>query len=285
MSAVTDLESRENSGKVAALYTVLALGFACLYWLAVQWSHSGTLPFPIESAGFFRNSAGGTIVWAILSCFGPAIAAVIAVALFQGRPGLVRLKDRILLWRIPAWLYVAALFGAVINLAVIAAGYATGTMHYAPTLSFIRLPAMFLMMIVFDGPLGEEIGWRGVLLPELLERFKPLPASLMVGVVWYLWHIPLNAADGKGMHLAGHALFLYSCLALAVIQTWFFLRSGGSVFLAIFVHNCSNYFTFLRLKMFTRATTSPLPIVTYLVMLTLIAIAAGLAIRRARAHP
>jgi membrane protease YdiL (CAAX protease family) len=108
------------------------------------------------------------------------------------------------------------------------------------------------------------------MLPQLLETMRPLPAALLVGIVWYLWHIPLYAADAKGMSLGAHALFAVSCVALSIIFTWFWLQSKGSTLFAIYLHDCSNYFIFLRMKAFTVTGESQWPRVAYFLLLLVI---------------
>src|SRR5574337_857223 len=57
----------------------------------------------------------------------------------------------------------------------------------------IFLPAQFLWLLFYlltTGPLGEELGWRGFALPRLLKRFNPFVASLVLGAIWGVWHLP-----------------------------------------------------------------------------------------------
>ncbi len=85
---------------------------------------------------------------------------------------------------------------------------------------------LFFVMAVIDGPLGEEIGWRGVLLPRAdAPHVAARRRAAIVGVVWYAWHVPLYATDEKLPGSASTLIFLYSCVALSVIMTWFFLKS------------------------------------------------------------
>ena len=101
---------------------------------------------------------------------------------------------------------------------------------------------------------GEEVGWRGYFLPRLLRQMGPVPASLVVGVVWFLWHLPLYAADGMALTPAFLASYLIELLAVATIYTWFFLRSDGSVLLAILLHDAFNYVQFLATRLFPAMT-------------------------------
>ena len=58
------------------------------------------------------------------------------------------------------------------------------------------LPLLFLLILVLGGPMGEEFGWRGLVLPLLLRRWSPLLASLLLVVLWLVWHLPLFWLEG-----------------------------------------------------------------------------------------
>jgi membrane protease YdiL (CAAX protease family) len=170
----------------------------------------------------------------------------------------------------------------VLNAAVVLTGCATGTMHYDGTaFAPLKFVLFFFVMAALDGPLGEEIGWRGVLLPQLMQRIPPLAAALVVGVVWYAWHVPLYAAEDKLPALGDHAMFLYSCIALSIVMTWLFLKSGASTFLMIYVHDATNYATFLRFKLFPKIAASPWPTAVYAALLFVLACAAAIALAHA----
>ena len=99
-----------------------------------------------------------------------------------------------------------------------------------------------MLLITFVGALGEETGWRGYALPQLQRRFSPLASSLILALVWFGWHLPqffLIAAYrdfGPGQY-AGMFLGL-TCGA--VILTWLYNRSGGSILLVAVWHGLYN---------------------------------------------
>jgi len=80
-----------------------------------------------------------------------------------------------------------------------------------------------LLFAVFSGPLGEEPGWRGFALPRLLERYPALTASLILGVVWAAWHLPLLLVDDLTVYGTINAVLA------AVVFTWVYQNTGGSV--------------------------------------------------------
>lgn len=87
----------------------------------------------------------------------------------------------------------------------------------------------FILMIAI-GCIGEEVGWRGYLLPLLLKRHNSLLSSIILGTLWGFWH----AGDyGEGI---GFLLFVVSTIALSIIMTWLYHKSNGSVLVAILFH-------------------------------------------------
>ena len=102
-----------------------------------------------------------------------------------------------------------------------------------PGLGQTAVLLLVFLLLPIAAPLGEEIGWRGVALPHLLTRRSPLTASLILGVIWSVWHLPGVLANPA---LRVPAPFLLSVVPLAVLFTWQFLKSGGSLFIAVLFH-------------------------------------------------
>ena len=90
---------------------------------------------------------------------------------------------------------------------------------------------------------GEELGWRGYLLPRLLERYSALTASLMVGLLWGLWHLSLFLTPAFPHSERSFPLFMISTTVYSVWFTWLFLRTRGSVLLATLFHASLNLFS------------------------------------------
>ena len=91
------------------------------------------------------------------------------------------------------------------------------------------------------GPLFEEIGWRGFALPRIERLHGPLLASLILGVLWALWHlpeilVPSWAASSGGGGVLGITLFTLTAVTFTIVITWVFNNTRASVLLAILVH-------------------------------------------------
>ncbi len=272
------------SSRIVVLFTALSLGFAALYWLLIALAQHAMLPFAFGPFDFSldHSSVPGMCLALVLRVFGPALAAVMALGYLQGRPGLSELWQSVTRWRLPGRMYALAFFGPVVAISlVVAVAWPLGLLKLLPELIHpSRLLIFFPMMLVFDGPLGEEVGWRGVLLPQLLKQVDAIRASLLVGCVWFAWHIPLYLADGKDLHPLS---FFVEVVSLSVITTWFFLKSGGSTAMAIFFHNATNYAQFLLIKSFRIEDADFATVeMIYDSLLVAVAIVAALALHRNR---
>jgi len=257
----------KRSLKGAVLYTVLALGLSLLYW-AIAVSGGGRFPF-------------GQAFWGIARSYTCAVAAVVAAAYLGGFGGLKTLWATVTAWGFSWKLYVLSIFGFLVIIlggtcAAAVFGQETVTIGKATPAS---IAILFIYTLLADGPLGEEIGWRGFLLPTLLRNMSPVRASLVLGVIWWLWHIPLYKADGPRFHLSGTFLILYLIteLSLSLIFTWFFLRAGRSAFIAILVHTGNNFTWMMQRIVFPHAAS---PEIAFRLITAGLAIAAGIDLTR-----
>ncbi len=113
---------------------------------------------------------------------------------------------------------------------------------------FLSTPSMiipFLIRVFLNGPLPEELGWRGYVLDRLQERWNPLVSSLVLGGIWALFHLPLFFIQDTYHHLQGAGspwfwLFMAQIIPLAVIFTWIFNNTRRSTLGAILFHFINN---------------------------------------------
>jgi uncharacterized protein len=116
----------------------------------------------------------------------PAISAVITKKMMEGWPGVQDLLRRLILWKIGAgWYFFAIGFPIVVSLIVMYLGVLLGAPNQ---IQFSPISA--LSIFVFILVVGEEIGWRGYALPKMLDHWPALQTSLVLGVLWGLWHLP-----------------------------------------------------------------------------------------------
>jgi len=112
----------------------------------------------------------------------------------------------------------------------------------------------FAHNLLLGGSLGEEFGWRGFLLPALLQERSPLEVSLILAVVGGLWHLPIDLYAGFGVTGPGAILVrILFLVPVSIIFTWFYLRSKGSVLIAILLHTSVNVMSDLGLASYETA--------------------------------
>src|SRR5215213_233650 len=194
------------------------------------------------AAGVLEGSGWRAVTWV------PAIAALLAAALTGARGALRELGSRLVRWRVGwQWYLVVILGPAAFSLAV--AGVYTllgGSWSEAapPALlegALLFLPLFLLILTLTDG-LGEELAWRGFALPRLLTCYNALVASVVLGVIWALWHRPLVWTEGNAMYQQPVWLLLVDITAKSVLFTWVFLHTRGSVLIAMLFHGATNLF-------------------------------------------
>lgn len=178
-----------------------------------------------------------------LGGFGPGLAAVTLVAINGGRAGLRTWLKRCLHWRGNwGWMTLAFLSPLAV-LTIAAAIHMTlgGSLRPSPALSHAALfVANFGLVFLAGGPLGEEFGWRGYALPAMQDRLGWRRASLVLGIVWGVWHLPLFFVSGSAQNQGSIAAFFVLIVATSVFYTWLFNRSAGSVLPALVLHTASN---------------------------------------------
>ena len=91
---------------------------------------------------------------------------------------------------------------------------------------------IFLMMIVGGGL--EELGWRGLMLPELQKKINATYSSIIVGIVWALWHLPLFFIIGVSQYQGNFYLFALSTIMYSFLLTWFFNNTKSIVISVVF---------------------------------------------------
>jgi uncharacterized protein len=211
-------------------YFVLAFVFTWALWVPAALEARGLIsPLPVP-AGF-------------LGVFGPMVAAIVVTALEGGRAGLRSLLGRVVRWRVaPVWYAVAILGPLVLTLGAVALHVVLGGQPPSIGLLIGALPTLviYIVYMTLTVALGEEVGWRGYALPALQARYSALLASLILGVLWALWHLPQFFNPDTLYSNLPFVLFLAYIVPFAVLITWVFNSVGGSVLMAILMHALMN---------------------------------------------
>lgn len=220
MNTVADRMRRHS----LAAYFLLAFAISWLLWAPVV--ASGAQPGPATSLLII---AGG---------FGPLLAALIVTAAVEGRAGVRRWLGRLRPGRAGAvWYAVALLLPILLGLVVYtlyrAFGGTVPADWQAPPVAAYPIALLFAFLL---GGGQEEPGWRGFALPRLQQRRTALVSSIVVGLGWAAWHLPLFLSPAAPQSNMPFFLYLPHVLAISVIFTWLFNSTNGSVLIAMLFH-------------------------------------------------
>lgn len=184
-----------------------------------------------------------------LAPFGPTVAAFILSYLNGGMGGVKDLLKRGLslnfkkIWLFPIFLLMPAIVGLSLLLAVLSGE----PMPKITVLSqpWIIIPAFFYILFL-GGPLAEEFGWRGYALDRLQKYYNALVSSVILGVVWGLWHLPLFYMKGQDIYrnvpIWG---FILGTIFLSILFTWIYNNTNRSILAVLLFHTMSNLSHFI----------------------------------------
>jgi membrane protease YdiL (CAAX protease family) len=227
-----------------ATYFILAYAISWAFWLPLAASSHGLIPVRLPGTVFYS-----------LAALGPLLAALLASGLEGGRPAVRTLLSGLTKWRVGLRWYLAALLGyPALLLVALALDLLLGGAPSWPIddLRGIHMPFWFLLVINAPFVLCEEIGWRGYALPRLQaagntpQRTRSaLWATLVLWVLWATWHVPSFLMRDSLHHDTSFTLWTVWLLQMAILLTWLYNGSGGSVLLAWLYHAAMNYAGFV----------------------------------------
>ena len=170
----------------------------------------------------------------LLAVYAPGLSGIILVWWHYGLKGLGKFFQRLFLWRAPFtwWLFLLLGIPAIVYAASAINGTFTAAFPFSPW--YMVVPALLQSLLL--GPMGEEFGWRGLALPVLQRRFSPFWASLILGVIWAIWHAPAFAMSGTPQSAWSFGPFFIGLIAVAMIMTPLFNAGQGSLLIAILYH-------------------------------------------------
>lgn len=198
-----------------------------LLTFVVTWT-AWLLPLPL----------GGPVFY--LGVIAPALVALALTALTEGGAGIRRLLEPIGRWDVGARWYVLALsYMAVLKLsAALIHRLLTGAWPpFGEQPWFLMFAAILVSTWV---QAGEEIGWRGYALPRLARILGPGGASVVLGLIWALWHLPLFFLPGSGSHGQSFPVYLLYVTSLSVVMAWLYWKTSRSLLLVMIMHASVN---------------------------------------------
>ncbi len=206
------------------IFFVLTYSFSWLFWMPmVSTNHESRLLL-------------------IIGTFGPTLVALLLTGIDRGWSGLRELLGRLLIWRVNIFWY---LFSFLATMLVVMAsigiyvkiGGAVPQFN-DPRKIYLVIPAF--AYVLFLSVLGEEIGWRGYVLPRLQEKHGALLASLIIGVLWGFWHLPEFWMKSNFHSQIPLVLFILQDIALSIVLTWLYNGTGKSLLIVNLFHAASN---------------------------------------------
>ncbi|OOM77592.1 type II CAAX endopeptidase family protein [Clostridium sp. BL-8] len=210
------------------LYLISTFLFTWIFWII----------------SFTSSSSHLNVIFRIVGSLMPSIVAVIFTNYFDGRRGLRELLKKLTIWKVNPFFYVFIFFYSVASFyipSLICAIAGADYKIYIKNQIFgfnldnpLSLLGCLLVILIFGGPLGEELGWRGFLLPTLQKKYTPLLSGIMVGVIWTCWHIPMFL-----FHIEGYdnfIIYLLQTISLSIIYTWIYNGVRGSLLIPILYH-------------------------------------------------
>ena len=218
-------------------FFLLAYILSWLTWLPYVLSEDGLGILALRLSSLYVAIGGFT---------GPFLAGFLMTAVVSGKKGVHSLLKRFVLWRVSIGWYLFAIVGvpAIALLGVLALpGALTALTQDALFSSLLTyLPALIVTFLIAAG--GEEPGWRGFALPRLQERYGPLIGTLLLGLLWGGWHFPLVLTVGYGggpnsslfTEIGNSLLQILGVTFTAIVITWVFNNTKGSLLLAMLVH-------------------------------------------------
>jgi membrane protease YdiL (CAAX protease family) len=221
-------------------FFLIAYAGAWLLEVPIALSETGTglLPFTIPTPLLALAIAAATFV-------GPTLSAFIMTGITEGRIGIRRLLRRYVLWRVAFrwYLFVLLVIPAIELLGAIVVPGALASFQPLTLSLVLTYPVAFVSTFILGGPLGEEPGWRGFALPRLQPLHGPLLGSVILGILWALWHFPLFwSGVWTPPTIPNMVMFIVMITALTIIMTWVFNNAKGSLLITMLMHASFNTF-------------------------------------------
>ena len=225
--------SSQNNRPLLAFF-LIAFGFSWFFWLFDVLNSLQVIQLPFSYMVFFAIGANG-----------PLVAALVMSWRLGGWAEVKRLiRSGFNLHMKFIWWFLIFLIPIVISAVCLWINVSQNGFQFDNSLlvqPLLIIPNFFIMFFI-GGSVQEEFGWRGFALPRLLKAWNPLVASLVLGLIWGMWHLPLFFIQGTGQYYMPMGIFLVMTIAFTLLFTWFYLRTGDNLFSALLFHTTLNTF-------------------------------------------
>lgn len=217
------------------LFFVLTLAISWVIWIPATAAKIHGQTSILAPEGLI----GGIARWS------PGLVAVLLSFQIFGKPGAGKLLQTLRIWRVGLFWYIFALFFQIVIFylgktldAMFGSLYEVTSPLISVYGSQALLMAPIVILFAFPGAFAEELGWRGYVLPGLQSKLNVLLSSIIVAVFWGVWHIPLLIYfGGLGANdFAGYLLAVVNFIPVAILYTWIYNNTKGSLLLVTLFH-------------------------------------------------
>ncbi len=177
-----------------------------------------------------------SLVW-FIAIFSPTISAVFVSWVTGGWESVKQLLSGFTRLKVGWKWYLAAafLFLGPLVIALVYGLLGNPVTGLRPGVTFVALLGQVLF-VLFSGPVAEEAGWRGFALPRLQAKYNALLSSLILGVIWTCWHLPLFFLSGATQVGIPFPIYLLLVVTITVYLTWLYNNTGGSLAITVLAH-------------------------------------------------
>lgn len=179
-----------------------------------------TLHFIFQSVGKYSVS---------FTQFSPALAVVFISLILKDKTITNDIKKHFGINKVAAKWIIPVIFIPSIGISVSSIIMTYYKIDYVPWKGNMLFYVLSFVAIVI-GSAAEEIGWRGFLLPNLQKKHTPFVSSIIVGILWGVWH--LNFTGG----ILGFALYTVTIIEMSILMTWVYNKSNGNLVLMTVWH-------------------------------------------------
>ncbi len=223
------------------LFFLLTFIYSWLLWL----------PYVLSGFGLIKLSETITSLMTVavmLGAFGPLIMAVLLIRFKEGRTGLKSYFRNAFSLRTKPIYYVVAFLLPVLITALAHYIVDFTNLDVLPTSLFpedwafptIAIIIPYFIFILVAGGGQEEFGWRGYAQEPMQQRFGILGGSIIIGLIWGLWHLPLWFMPGEGHSYYSFFAFLIYTVSTSIIIGWLYNASGKKLVIAWIIHAAGN---------------------------------------------
>ena len=204
--------------------------------------------FQIEIFSVTNLDVIALILW-VFMVFSPTYSAFLLTGINHGKAGLKELFSGYFKFKVSWkwWLGALALvlvpFLTCLIIALVSGGYTL------PGKFTIPLLLVSIVYTFFSGPIAEEAGWRGFALPRMFKRQSATTATLLQGVIWIFWHVPLIIVPNSSQSTAFWPVYAILILLINIILNWLYINSKGSLAVTILAHFSFNFSSVLILSL------------------------------------